>query len=77
MDLLKQGETVSTRLLSHPGKGIGKKYKGERRAGPWRYIESQSCAWSDAASIRYEDGKFIKLSDDDSISDMVFDVAHW
>ena len=62
--------------LSPLGKGIGKKYTDERRAGPWRYIESQSCDEQDAVKIRFEDDKYIKLSDDDC-NDMVFDVAHW
>ena len=39
-DALRGGTTVALTLRSHAGRGIAKKYEGERRAGPWRYIES-------------------------------------
>ena len=70
---LRAGGTVKLTLKSHPGQGIGKKYLEERRAGPWRYIES-GCGPTDVAvSVKYEDGAFIKLANDD----LVFDVAFW
>ncbi len=70
---LRAGGTVKLTLTSHPGQGIGKKYLEERRAGPWRYILS-GCGPADVAvSVKYEDGAFIKLANDD----LVFDVAFW
>jgi len=38
---LESGSAATLSLMSHDGYGIGKKYVTERRAGPWRYIESQ------------------------------------
>jgi hypothetical protein len=69
---LKKGETSTLSLNSHPGIGIGKQYLEERRSGPWRFIESGRCAEGASIRVRYEDGKFIKLADDD----LVFDVSH-
>ena len=60
--VLRNGGAVILSLESHPGGGIGKKYLQEQRHGPWRYIESAGCSQHEAISVRYEDGKFIKLT---------------
>ena len=70
---LKNGSTVSLTLSSHKGMGIGKMYTTERRAGPWRYIESAGCAAETSIRVRYEAENFIKLENDD----LVLDVAFW
>ena len=51
-------------------------YDEERRAGPWRYTESQSCDEKDAVKFRFEDDKFLKLGDE-YCNDMVLDVSFW
>ena len=68
---LRVGGTAKLTLKSHPGRGIGKKYLEERRAGPWRYIESDECSEQAAVSVKFEDGAFLKLASDD----LVLDVA--
>ena len=43
------------------------------QAGPWRYTESGCVPPEAAVTARFEDGKFVKLTD----RDLVLDVAHW
>ena len=73
VDKLKQGDTVRFTLKSHPGKGIGKKYRKERWDGPWRSIESAGCLETASIHVRYEDDNYIKLAEDD----LVLAVSHW
>merc|ERR1712138_382585 len=49
------------RLRSHPGFGVGFKYSEERRFGPWRYIESELVAATDAVHAEW-DGDFVMIS---------------
>ena len=67
------GGSFKLLLKSHPGFGIGRMYKEERRAGPWRYTESALVPAKHAVTVNYEDGKFVKLKD----ADLVFDVSYW
>merc|ERR1712100_707396 len=60
------------RLRSHPGFGVGFKYSEERRFGPWRYIESELVAATDAVHAKW-DGDFVMISG----RDLCLDVAHW
>ena len=60
------------RLRSHPGFGVGFKYSEERRAGPWRYIESELVAATDAVHAEW-DGDFVMISG----HDLCLDVAFW
>lgn len=70
---LRNGENVHLRLLSHSDKAITKRYPGEKRYGPWRYIESECGDADDAIMVRYVDGQFIMLVE----QDLVLDVAFW
>merc|ERR1711939_412815 len=60
------------RLLSHPGSGVGFGYSEERRAGPWRYIESELVAATDAVHAEW-DGDFVMISG----RDLCLDVSFW
>merc|ERR1711998_311832 len=73
MGKLRAGEVARLTLSSHPGDAIGKKYLEEREYEAWRYIESGCGPACVAISVRLEDGKFIKLANDD----LVFDVSFW
>ena len=72
-DKLKNGSTISLTMQSHADTGIGKQYADERRWEAWRYIESGGCSQETSIRVRYEDGNYIKLADDD----LVFDVDDW
>lgn len=72
---LRNGRSVPLVLLSHPGSVIKKMYAKERKAGPWRYIESQSDEGGrhEAVHVHLEDGEFLMLDD----CDLVLDVSFW
>merc|ERR1712100_912957 len=63
---------MGMRLRSHPGFGVGFKYSEERRFGPWRYIESELVAATDAVHAEW-DGDFVMISG----HDLCLDVAFW
>ena len=72
MVALKSGQEALLSLESHPGYAIGKMYTQERRAGPWRYIESELVAATDAVHAEW-DGNFVMMSG----HDLCLDVAFW
>ena len=67
------GAAPLTCHASHPGNGIGKMYREERRFQEWRYTESKCVAARDACSVQLVQGKFLKRVD----AKLVLDVAFW
>ena len=70
---LKVGETVSLDLNSIPNVGVGKKYLKPQPFEDWLFIESKGVPRRNSTHVRYEDGNFLKLADED----LVLDVSEW
>jgi hypothetical protein len=70
---LKAGETASLELNSIPNVGLGKKYLKPQQFEDWLFIESKGVPRSNSTYVRYEDGIFLKLADED----LVLDVSEW
>ena len=69
---LKAGETASLDLNSIPNVGIGKKYLKPQQYEDWLFIESKGVPRSNSTHVRYEDGNFLKLADEDLVLDISF-----
>jgi hypothetical protein len=69
---LKAGETASLALDSIPNVGVGEKFIDPKQYENWLYIETKAVPRSNSTRVRYEDGNFIKLADEDLVLDISF-----
>jgi hypothetical protein len=69
---LKAGETASLALDSIPNVGVGEKFIDPKQYENWLYIETKAVPRSNSTRVRYEDGNFLKLTDEDLVLDVSF-----